>query len=120
MNSVCKELKPEGTQLFGTAVQKAITKRAETMSALSKTASKADYSSDREKFFRGGPTSGHGSGSGVQQQLVPNYKGPLDPAGCVRSSHRVYRDPPLVNVPVFQPPLLSDQCVVLSTEFAEL
>ena len=36
MNSVYKESKPEGgTQLFGTAVQKAITDRVETMSALS-------------------------------------------------------------------------------------
>ena len=51
MNSVCKESKPEGTQLFGTAVQKAITERAETMSALSKTATKTDSSGDRKKFF---------------------------------------------------------------------
>ena len=36
MNSVCKE------QLFGTAIQKAITERAEAMSALSRTASKTD------------------------------------------------------------------------------
>ena len=64
MNSVCKESKPEGTQLFGTTVQKAITERAETMSALSKTAFKTDYSGDCKKFFWGGPTSGYGSGSG--------------------------------------------------------
>ena len=61
MNSVYKESKPEGTQLFGTVVQKAITERAETMSALSKTASKTYSSGDCKKFFQGGPTSGCGS-----------------------------------------------------------
>ena len=69
MNSVCKESKLEGTQLFGTAVHKAITERAETMSALSKTASKAHSSGDCKKFFRGGPTSGYGSGSGKNVRL---------------------------------------------------
>ena len=29
----------------------------------------------------------------IQQQLVPNYKRPLDSAGSIRSSHRVYRAP---------------------------
>ena len=70
MNSVCKESKSEGTQLFDTAVQKAITERAETMSALSKTASKTDSSDDRKKFLRGGPTSE--SGKNVRQYNKSN------------------------------------------------
>lgn len=63
LNSVCKDSRPEGPLLFGPAVQKAITARAETMAALSKTASKTDPG-DHKKFFRQGPTSGYGSGSG--------------------------------------------------------
>ena len=64
LNSVCKDSRPEGSLLFGPAVQKAITERAETMAALSKTAAKTDPGGDHKKFFRQGPTSGYGSGSG--------------------------------------------------------
>ena len=49
--SVCKGLKPEGSLLFGSTVQKTITERAETMLALSKTVSKTDYGGDSKSFF---------------------------------------------------------------------
>ena len=50
-NSVCKDARPEGSLLFGPAVQIAITEKAETMAALSKTASKTDPGGDHKKFF---------------------------------------------------------------------
>ena len=56
----------------------------------------------------------------IYQQLVPNYKRPLDSAGSIRSSHRIYRAPPLARVPAFQPPLSPDQGVILSAEIADL
>ena len=93
MNSVCKESKPEGTQLFGTAVQKAITERAEAMSTLSKTASKTDYSGDRKKFFRGSPTSGYSSGSG--KNVRPYNKGNQNSQFKNRGSQQ-YPRPPLL------------------------
>ena len=37
----------------------------------------------------------------IQQQLVPNYKRPLDSAGSIRSSHRVYRAPTSSQGPSF-------------------
>ena len=100
MNSVCKESKPEGTQLFGTAVQKAITERAETMLALSKTASKTDSSGDRKKFFRGGPTSGYGSGSG--RNVRPYNKGNQNSQFKNRGLQQ-YPCPPHSTNKVFQP-----------------
>ena len=69
LNSACKESKPEDSLLFGPAVQKTITERAETMAALSKTAFKTDSGGDHKKFFRGGPTSGYGSGAGKNSRL---------------------------------------------------
>ena len=100
MNSVCKESKPEGTQLFGTAVQKAITERAETMSALSNTASKTDSSGDCKKFFRGAPTSGYGSGSG--KNVRPYNKGNQNSQFKNRGLQQ-YPHPPHTTNKVFQP-----------------
>ena len=37
----------------------------------------------------------------IQQQLVPNYKRPLDSTGSIRSSHRVYRAPTSSQGPSF-------------------
>ena len=73
MKSVCKKHKPEGDLLFGSAVHKALTKRAETVSALKKVATKiqepgkSSYASSglqTSSFFQRGSTLDHGRGSG--------------------------------------------------------
>ena len=65
MKSVYKKHKPEGDLLFGSAVHKALTERAETVSALKKVATKiqeptkSSYTpsgSTDKKFFRRGST----------------------------------------------------------------
>ena len=73
MKSVCKKHKPEGDLLFGSAVHKALTERAETVSALKKVATKiqdptksshTSSGSNDKKFFRKGLTLDRGRGSG--------------------------------------------------------
>ena len=74
MKSICKKHKPEGDLLFGSAVHKALTDRADTVSALKKVAAKmmteptksshtTSTSNDR-KFFRKGPALDRGRGLG--------------------------------------------------------
>ena len=73
MKGACKGSKPEGTQLFGTTVQKAIiTEGAETTSALSETASKINSGNDIRSFSEGGLSSGCGSGLGKNVRLYGN------------------------------------------------
>ena len=75
MKGACKGSKPEGTQLFGTSVHKAIiTEGAETTSALSETASKTNSGNDIRSFSEGGwLPSGCGSGLGKIVRLYSNY-----------------------------------------------
>ena len=70
MKSVCKKHKPERDLLFGSAVQKALTERAETVSAIKKVATKIQDLHTRpqglvtESFFRNSSALEHGQGSG--------------------------------------------------------
>lgn len=73
MKSVCKKHKPEGDLLFGSAVHKALTERAETVSALKKVATKIQEPAksshtpsgpNDKKFFRRSSALERGRGSG--------------------------------------------------------
>ena len=59
MKSICRKHKPEGDLLFGLAVHKALTDRADTVSALKKAEpTKLSHTASRsndKKFFRRGP-----------------------------------------------------------------
>ena len=70
LKSVCKKHAPKDDLLFGPTVHKALTERAETISALKKVAQKIDNRSTSRRppgknrqFFRPGSTSDHGQGS---------------------------------------------------------
>ena len=81
LRSICKSRQPDGDLLFGSTVHKALSDRAETVSALQKAAAKVDVRGSGgsvKKFFRGGPALDHGRGSGkyprpfFQKQLGSN------------------------------------------------
>ena len=62
LHSICKSHQPEGDLLFGSTVHKALSDRAETVSALQK-AAKVDVCGSGgsvSKFFRGGLALDHG------------------------------------------------------------
>ena len=63
LRSICKSRQPDGDLLFGSAVHKTLSDRAETVSALQKAAAKVDVRGSGgsvKKFFRGGPALDHG------------------------------------------------------------
>ena len=89
LRSICKSRQPEGDLLFGSTVHKALSDRAETVSALQKAAAKVDVRGSGgsvKKFFRGGPALDHGRGSGKYPR--PFFQKPL---GSNANSSRIFR-----------------------------
>ena len=63
LRRICKSRQPDGDLLFGSAVHKTLSDRAEMVSALQKAATKVDVRGSGgsvKKFFRGGPALNHG------------------------------------------------------------
>ena len=89
LRSICKSRQPEGDLLFGSTVHKALSDRAETVSALQKAAAKVDVRGSGgsvKKFFRGDPALDHGRGSGKYPR--PFFQKPL---GSNANSSRIFR-----------------------------
>ena len=76
LKSICKSHQPKDDLLFGSAVQKALTQRAEAVEAFQKTAGKTDGPPESKKFFRRGPTSGYGRGLGRNTTKPYTYTRP--------------------------------------------
>jgi hypothetical protein len=102
LKSACKKNKPEGAQLFGPAVHKAISDRADTLSAFNKAAGKASLPQAGRpdgNFFRGGPTFRDGGRSGKFSKPFHTHSSgqriyqPADPQFRRRSEFRQYQPP---------------------------
>ena len=77
LKSVCRETKSEGSALFGSSVHKALTERADTLSALRKASKKTTPTTytlqGGSNFFRRGPTTEYGGGSGRGKFQKPYF-----------------------------------------------